>query len=573
MRQKLLVVFLGLFCGLLLLEAFFQATGFFVKLRRDIQKRQGSVRTILCLGDSFTYGYGLDRKDSYPAQLEELLKLKYPGSDYSVINAGIVGANSRMVLKDLPDYLRKYSPAIIVLQAGGQNRFNLSGYDDKIAGFDYIRYNSRVIRLFRFLLANFSEKGFLAWRSDQSLISPENLLRPRDFSFNTGEISCAIDFTKQQGKIWEYLRAGDLAAAGRYLEGSTSEAEARGVFYIMSNLLDAAENYLNEQGTKNGSAFLVQLGLGFISAEKCELDSAISHFRQALRLKPNDTGALIGLGYAYFQAGMFDYARDWYETALALYPACAEGYNQLAQLYCDSFQFDKAVSVLEEGLKHAPDFADNLYSLGKLKLRKYNFSEAETLFSKALAAGLNEEDSNRIAYYREQMSILKNQDPAVSGMSQFYFPAEPDLSSTTELCDLAWKHVEQGNYEQALKFFDLAGDRRNAAWVRKILSSEISGSDAYRWLIEDLETINRFCSANGIHLILQNYPESGNKAMIQISAKELVPLVDNFRKFSLLWKAGGKREEYIRPDGHCSGRGCALMAENVLEVLEAKGWL
>jgi lysophospholipase L1-like esterase len=43
---------------------------------------------ILCLGDSITYGYGLDDTHSYPARLQTALDREFPGR-YSVLNGGV----------------------------------------------------------------------------------------------------------------------------------------------------------------------------------------------------------------------------------------------------------------------------------------------------------------------------------------------------------------------------------------------------------------------------------------------------------------------------------------------------
>lgn len=43
---------------------------------------------ILCLGDSFTFGYGVLPEDSYPKQLEALLHNRYPEKKFEVINGG-----------------------------------------------------------------------------------------------------------------------------------------------------------------------------------------------------------------------------------------------------------------------------------------------------------------------------------------------------------------------------------------------------------------------------------------------------------------------------------------------------
>lgn len=46
---------------------------------------------VLCLGDSFTLGYGVGDDDAYPRQLERLLAELWPGQMPEVINAGVQG--------------------------------------------------------------------------------------------------------------------------------------------------------------------------------------------------------------------------------------------------------------------------------------------------------------------------------------------------------------------------------------------------------------------------------------------------------------------------------------------------
>lgn len=57
--------------------------------------RGGSValsgkHIVLCLGDSVTYGYGVDDNHTYPAELQKALDQKFPGR-YGVLNGGVDG--------------------------------------------------------------------------------------------------------------------------------------------------------------------------------------------------------------------------------------------------------------------------------------------------------------------------------------------------------------------------------------------------------------------------------------------------------------------------------------------------
>jgi acyl-CoA thioesterase-1 len=71
------------------------------KIEQTEQKLK-QEKTILALGDSLTAWYGLQIQDSYPSQLENILKKE--GYNYKVINAGISGDTSKGVVERLPLY-------------------------------------------------------------------------------------------------------------------------------------------------------------------------------------------------------------------------------------------------------------------------------------------------------------------------------------------------------------------------------------------------------------------------------------------------------------------------------------
>jgi len=77
----------------------------------NINLNQGSI--ILAFGDSLTYGYGVSKEFSYPAQLEKK-------SGFVVINAGISGEISSDGLKRLPSLL-KNKPELVILCHGAND--------------------------------------------------------------------------------------------------------------------------------------------------------------------------------------------------------------------------------------------------------------------------------------------------------------------------------------------------------------------------------------------------------------------------------------------------------------------
>lgn len=79
--------------------------------------------TILCVGDSHTYGAPLPAAESYPAQLQARLDAR-PGQTYRVVNLGVPGINSAMIANRFEDHLVRYRPDLVILWAGGNNRWN-----------------------------------------------------------------------------------------------------------------------------------------------------------------------------------------------------------------------------------------------------------------------------------------------------------------------------------------------------------------------------------------------------------------------------------------------------------------
>jgi acyl-CoA thioesterase-1 len=70
--------------------------------------------TLLCLGDSLTFGYGASAGTSYPEQLEAL-------TGHPTKNAGLNGDTSEGALARLPELLAAHAPGLVLLSIGGND--------------------------------------------------------------------------------------------------------------------------------------------------------------------------------------------------------------------------------------------------------------------------------------------------------------------------------------------------------------------------------------------------------------------------------------------------------------------
>jgi len=91
--------------------------GFRANKEYSIDKPVDTVR-IICLGDSITFGWGLNKKYTYPELLRHYLSFKFPLKNIEVINAGCPGYSSRQGLIYLDRSLLDYQPDLVIVQFG-----------------------------------------------------------------------------------------------------------------------------------------------------------------------------------------------------------------------------------------------------------------------------------------------------------------------------------------------------------------------------------------------------------------------------------------------------------------------
>lgn len=137
--------------ALVLVEVGLQLATRFVSDRSSAWKPAAAHR-VLCVGDSHTYGAGVERGETYPARLQTLLETREPGV-HSVINMGLPGLSAAQLHGRIGVWLHRYRPDLLVVWVGVNDSWNVAELEGGASGIraklDGLLARSRLYRLVR----------------------------------------------------------------------------------------------------------------------------------------------------------------------------------------------------------------------------------------------------------------------------------------------------------------------------------------------------------------------------------------------------------------------------------------
>ena len=98
--------------------------------------------------------------------------------------------------------------------------------------------------------------------------------------------------------------------------------------------------------------------LGLVFSKEDRLNEAISQYREALGMKPDDADARYDLANALCRKGVWDEAIGEYQAELQLKPDDPEGHNNLGVALFRKGNLNEAIGQFQEALRLKPDYAD-----------------------------------------------------------------------------------------------------------------------------------------------------------------------------------------------------------------------
>ena len=260
---------------------------------KSFSEISNSFKNILVLGPSSSFGWGVEGYQTYSSVLENLLRNKYPGSGINVINAGQIGFSSwqgTQLYKEKEFRKLKIDVLIIAYGVNDVDRYRFF-YASHLADKEEFAVPKRAweVSLQNFLLRfNFinllSRKivGFFDNYRCSHQVIPTRRVSNDDFSRN----------------IEKLIRMGELNGARVILLNSAYDlpslkkinSEAEKIFY----------EYFNAARSKY---------------EKKQYSEALTYFKKAAKINPDDNGTYYYLSSCYSYLGRCNDAKEMFEKA------------------------------------------------------------------------------------------------------------------------------------------------------------------------------------------------------------------------------------------------------------------
>ncbi len=321
--QRIILVISGLFLCIVLLEIGLRVGGFVLlslqEYRNTISLRQKGEYRIMCLGESTT---ALGGEYAYPRQLEKILNQRGIGIEFSVINKGIPGTNTGVMLSQLEDNLNKYAPDMVIAMMGIGDGWYLIIYKASLAKKTTTLLNSlRTYKLLKLLKLHIINRAREA-----------GLYKPRE---SKERIATRIDVSIQPNRIKEQE---NILTKAIEAEPNNSNAYAKlGWIYLTKGEIDNAEGMLKKAIEMNPDNSDAYAKLGWIYLRKREFDTAEGMLKKAIEADFIDDRLYGTLAQCYQESGRHKLAEEYFRQAdrlrLEYYnPVTKRNYQRLKQI-------------------------------------------------------------------------------------------------------------------------------------------------------------------------------------------------------------------------------------------------
>jgi tetratricopeptide (TPR) repeat protein len=171
------------------------------------------------------------------------------------------------------------------------------------------------------------------------------------------------------------------------------------VYFRQGQIEKAIQHYAESLRINPGFA-LAHNNLGAAMLRSGNFEEAVSHFQTALRLKPGDLDARNNLnktlvhkyyrsGNDHLNKGELDQAREQYRKALSIQPQFVPALRRLAEVYVLKQNDEMALALLSEIVRLEPNRPEAYYRMAGIYAKLNRVEESVACLSKAVSSGFN----------------------------------------------------------------------------------------------------------------------------------------------------------------------------------------
>ncbi len=583
MNKYFVKIIVAIYCVILtfiILEVVLRIGSFFYLksneyfVSKNLNAPDRNLYRILCLGDSFTYGVGAPRNESYPSQLFNILNDNIQEYNFKVINYGYGGQNTSQLLNKLTSDINDVNPQLIIILTGYNNIWNYWGLSDYRRNNVFYKnaekylYHSRVYKL-----------GVLLYHRLKKLIITKNEEKLRTDSKDTRSNKVEYKIKEYNSKLLEdYLKRGEYDKAIEIIHAGLRKDPDNAQYYnqlgsiyknmakydqaiynflrsIKINSSDAtpyiglgwaykdmkkyteAIKYFNKVLMMNDSDIRAYHGLGWVYIEMDDYDMALKSFSKGLEYHPRDSDCYCGIGVAYMERGEYDEAKRWLLDCLDINDSNPTGIYKMGRIYVISGNYDDALWWFRQGIDKAPYFGGNYCGIAEIYEEKGNYKKA-------------------LLWYKKGLSVDATFPGIFFGLSRIANKS----GENREVYDIISKYGRGNKY--ATEFL--------SGLEKKSINNIDNKTEINNWIKSDIKNIVDICRGRGIDVMIQNYPfYTDVNLVLKLCADEYgIPFVDNYAYFDSIFDKGANEEEIMAGDGvHCTAEGYSIIAENIFKQI------
>ena len=147
--------------------------------------------------------------------------------------------------------------------------------------------------------------------------------------------------------------------------------------------------------SESSRTFAGRMMAGTNLMKKSDLDGAIIHFQEALKIEPKNLNAHVSMGLALGYKRNFDGAINHFRAAIKINPRIPETYNSLAVALTYTGKIEEAIVQLKKAIEINPQFAKAYNTLGVILAKTGKVDEGIAYLKEALRLDQNNAEAKK----------------------------------------------------------------------------------------------------------------------------------------------------------------------------------